>query len=185
MSSTVFQAAASLAEMVPVIAKWFRGKATGSETARMLAGKIVDMARNVTGSSDTLSAIRILEKDPKLLLQFQQMVTNMDYELQRAYLDDRQDARTRDMAYVASGRTNFRADVMVIAAAVGLLSCLVALAIYQNQLPGEAVGIISTVAGIFGACLKDAYAFEFGSSRDSKQKDAVDMLKKMVSEENR
>jgi len=32
-------------------------------------------------------------------------------------------------------------------------------------------GIISTVAGIFGACLKDAYAFEFGSSRGSKEKD--------------
>jgi hypothetical protein len=40
-------------------------------------------------------------------------------------------------------------------------------------LPGEAVGIISTVAGIFGACLKDAYAFEFGSSRGSKEKDST------------
>jgi hypothetical protein len=33
------------------------------------------------------------------------------------------------------------------------------------------VGIISTIAGIFGACLKDAYTFEFGSSLGSKQKD--------------
>ena len=27
------------------------------------------------------------------------------------------------------------------------------------------------VSGIFGACLKDAYSFEFGSSRGSKDKD--------------
>jgi hypothetical protein len=27
------------------------------------------------------------------------------------------------------------------------------------------------IAGIFGACLKDAYTFEFGSSRGSKEKD--------------
>jgi hypothetical protein len=66
---------------------------------------------------------------------------------------------------------NRRLNIMVIGAAVGLLFCLLALASYKGDLPGEVVGIISTVAGIFGACLKDAYSFEFGSSRGSKDKD--------------
>ena len=35
------------------------------------------------------------------------------------------------------------------------------------------VGIISTVAGIFGACLRDAFQFEFGSSRGSRDKDEL------------
>jgi hypothetical protein len=54
--------------------------------------------------------------------------------------------------------------------------CLGSLAFFKETLPGEAVGIISTIAGIFGSCLKDAYAFEFGSSRGSKAKDAAVLL---------
>lgn len=66
---------------------------------------------------------------------------------------------------------NKRLNIMVIGAAVGLVFCLLILTSYKRDLPGEVVGIISTVSGIFGACLKDAYSFEFGSSRGSKDKD--------------
>jgi hypothetical protein len=70
----------------------------------------------------------------------------------------------------ACGR-NKRLNIMVIGAALGLIFCILTLTSYRGNLPGEVVGIISTVAGIFGACLKDAYSFEFGSSRGSKDKD--------------
>ena len=72
-----------------------------------------------------------------------------------------------------AGRYNARADVMVGAAAIGLLACLMSLVLYRDKIPPEAVGIISTIAGLFGACLKDAFAFEFGSSRSSQLKDAT------------
>jgi hypothetical protein len=46
------------------------------------------------------------------------------------------------------------------------------------SLSGEVIGIVSTIAGIFGSCLKDACAFEFGSSRGSKEKEThlIDLL---------
>ncbi len=66
---------------------------------------------------------------------------------------------------------NKRLNIMVASAALGLVFCLLMLTSYKGDLPGEVVGIISTVSGIFGACLKDAYSFEFGSSRGSKDKD--------------
>ena len=66
---------------------------------------------------------------------------------------------------------NKRLNIMVIGAALGLILCLGMLTSYKQNLPGEVVGIISTISGIFGACLKDAYSFEFGSSRGSKEKD--------------
>jgi hypothetical protein len=66
---------------------------------------------------------------------------------------------------------NKRLNVMVVGAALGLVFCLLILTSYKRDLPGEVVGIISTISGIFGACLKDAYSFEFGSSRGSKDKD--------------
>jgi hypothetical protein len=70
----------------------------------------------------------------------------------------------------AYGR-NKRLNIMVVGAAAGLIICMLMLSLYQGELPGEVVGIISTVSGIFGSCLKDAYSFEFGSSRGSKDKD--------------
>ena len=86
---------------------------------------------------------------------------------------DRQSARERDIAIAQAGRRNVRADVMVLSAAVGLVACLWTLTSYAGKIPGEAVGIISTIAGIFGSCLKDAYTFEFGSSRGSREKDSL------------
>jgi hypothetical protein len=70
----------------------------------------------------------------------------------------------------ANSRNN-RLNIMVIGAALGLIFCLLMLTSYKGDLPGEVVGIVSTISGIFGACLKDAYSFEFGSSRGSKDKD--------------
>jgi hypothetical protein len=70
-------------------------------------------------------------------------------------------------AYSRNRRLNF----MIVSAAIGLVFCLIVLTSYNGDLPGEVVGIISTISGIFGACLKDAYSFEFGSSRGSKDKD--------------
>lgn len=70
----------------------------------------------------------------------------------------------------AYGR-NKRLSVMVICAVVGLIICLLILTLFRGNLSGEAIGIISTISGLFGACLKDAYSFEFGSSRGSREKD--------------
>jgi hypothetical protein len=61
---------------------------------------------------------------------------------------------------------------MVLAAGLGLLSCLMFLIFYRRALSTEAVTIVSAIAGIFGSCLKDAYAFEFGASRSSTPKNA-------------
>jgi hypothetical protein len=82
-----------------------------------------------------------------------------------------QEERVRTLMTVLAGRKNMRGDIMVIAAALGLVFCLSALVFFKENLPGEAVGIISTISGIFGSCLKDAYGFEFGSSRGSRDKD--------------
>lgn len=91
----------------------------------------------------------------------------------KAYLADRADARARDVALAQAGRNNRRADVMIIGAVVGLLACLFVLVRFQGQVPGEVVGIVSTVAGLFGASLRDAFQYEFGSSRGSADKSAL------------
>lgn len=168
MAFPVIAAALGLAEFAPIIARWL-----GGAQAQDAATKVVDIAQKVTGTKDPVKAIQRLGENTAMVVDFQKAVIQIEAEMELAFMKDRQDARLRDVALANVGRSNMRADVMVIAAALGLVLCLASLGYYSNDLPGEAVGIISTIAGIFGACLKDAYAFEFGSSRGSKEKDST------------
>lgn len=168
MALPLISAALGLAQFAPSIAKWL-----GGDDAEKVANNVVDFAKKITGQGDPISTIQTLKNNPSLLIEFQKEIIKYESEMEFRYMRDRQDARARDVAIIHSGKENIRADIMVVCAAGGLISCLASLAWYCDNLPGEAVGIISTVAGIFGACLKDAYAFEFGSSRGSKSKDST------------
>jgi hypothetical protein len=155
-----------LAQFAPQVIRWI----TGNEKAEAAAAQVVQIAQAVTGQPTGQAALQALQADPALVLQYRQAVLASAAELDRAYLADRQDARRRDVDLARAGRLNVRADVMVFLDVVGLVACLVVISLYRQQLPGEVVGIISTVAGIFGACLRDAHQFEFGSSRGSQEK---------------
>lgn len=160
--------ALGLAQFAPSIARLL-----GGEKAEDVANSVVRIAKSITGTEDSSSLMSVLKENPNLLIEFQKEVIRLETEMELADLRDRQDARYRDIKLLSTGKQNYRADIMVLSAAGGLITCLGSLAYYSEFLPGEAVGIISTIAGIFGSCLKDAYAFEFGSSRSSKMKDST------------
>ncbi|TGW15841.1 hypothetical protein [Candidatus Hepatobacter penaei] len=172
--TSVLAFAASLAPFFPAIVNWLKG-----ESGSKIAENIVEAARSITGAEDKPSIFKRLSEDPKALIDFQKTLLKIAQVYRLEEVADRATARARDIAYIHAGRQNLRADIMVLSAAFGLILCLISLGLYKSTLPGEAVGIISTIAGIFGACLKDAYAFEFGSSRGSKEKDlhVKDLLK--------
>lgn len=157
--------AMALAQFAPQVIRWI----TGSDKAGDAAAKVVEVAEAVTGRSGT-EAVDALRADPALVIQFRTSLLQIEADLDKAYLADRADARKRDVALAQAGRNNRRADVMIIGAVVGLLACLFVLVRFQGQVPGEVVGIVSTVAGLFGACLRDAFQYEFGSSRGSADK---------------
>jgi hypothetical protein len=162
----IITTALALSQFAPIITKWI-----GGTSAESVANTVVNIAKNVTNSINEKEALQKLQSDKKLVAEFQKLIIESEKEIETAILKDRESARSRDIAFINSGRHNKRADIMVIAAALGLVACLAVICLFNKSLPGEAIGIISTVAGIFGSCLKDAYAFEFGSSRGSKEKD--------------
>jgi hypothetical protein len=158
--------ALAFSRFVPSITKLICG-----DKAESIASKIIAVAKQVSNSQTEMEAMKKISNDSRLVNAFQRAIIESEKEIFLAVLKDKENARNRDIAIINSGRRNKRADIMVIAAACGLIICLAVLGLYQNTLPGEAVGIISTISGIFGSCLKDAYNFEFGSSRGSKEKD--------------
>ena len=168
MTLPLIAAALGLAELAPSIARWLSGPQAES-TART----IVDHAKRITQQEDMSQAQGVLQTQPELLIAFQKAMIELEHDRCKLEQHDRFHARERDISFITHGQRNYRADVMVVSAAVGLITCLGSLAYFSHDLPGEAVGILSTIAGIFGSCLKDAYAFEFGSSRGSRQKDSA------------
>lgn len=166
MSISLLQAALSLAQLSPKIARFFSGT-----KAESISQKILEIAKEVTHSYSEEEAIQKIKSDKKMHLLFEKALLNSERAIELALIRDKENARSRDIAIINSGKRNRRADIMVVCAVIGLVTCLGVICFYENEMPGEAVGIISTISGIFGACLKDAYNFEFGSSRGSKEKD--------------
>jgi hypothetical protein len=161
--------ALALAQFAPSLIKFF----TGSDKAADVAGKVIDIAKTVTGAPDGGAALEVLKADPNKVLEFRQAALAQDADLTRAFLADVQNARARDVELHKAGFGNRRADVMVALDVLGLIACLLVLVLYREKLPGEVVGLLSAISGIFGACLRDAHQFEFGSSRSSQIKDAT------------
>lgn len=161
--------ALALAQFAPSLIKFF----TGSDKAADVAGKVIDIAKTVTGAPSGDAALEVLKADPAKVLEFQQAAMANDADLTRAFLADVQNARARDIELHKVGFGNRRADVMVALDVLGLIACLLVLVLYRERLPGEVVGLLSAISGIFGACLRDAHQFEFGSSRSSQIKDAT------------
>lgn len=168
MAFSLISAALGLAQFAPTIARWL-----GGENAQKAAEDVLGLARQITGEEDPQAMSALFSQNPEMLIEFQKAIIQLETDMELTNLRDRQDARARDIAIATMGQKNVRADIMVLCAAGGLICCLGSLVGYVDEMPGEAVGIISTIAGIFGACLKDAYAFEFGSSRGSKVKDST------------
>lgn len=156
-------------QFAPGIIKYF----SNSDTAVTVAGQVINIAKTVTGKGTPEEAAESLKVDPALAIQFKTAVMQSDADLEKAYLADIQSARGRDVELHKAGFGNRRADVMVALDVLGLIACLLVMVLYKDKLPGEVIGLLSAISGIFGACLRDAHQFEFGSSRSSQVKDAT------------
>jgi len=163
--------ALGLAQFAPSLLRFFGA----GEKSAAIAEKVVGLAQTVTGAPNGEAALAALQQNQTLAQEFNLAVLSADTELEQAFLADRKDARARDVAMRQAGFSNKRADLMVIGDVIGLVACLVVLALFRKEMPGEVVSLLSMVASIFGLCLRDAHQFEFGSSRGSKNKDALMM----------
>lgn len=168
MTLPLIPIALALAQFAPSLMRFFGA----GETSTAVAEQVAQMAQNVSGAKTPEEALNAIRANAELQAAFQLKVLENDSDLEKSYLADRQDARRRDIEFIKAGKTNDRANAMVLFDAVGLIACLLVLVFFRKEIPGEVVGLISSIAGIFGVCLRDAHQFEFGTSRGSREKDA-------------
>ena len=171
----IVQVAPALAHFAPQIMRFFGA----GDASTAVAEKVVNIAQAVTGTQNPEAALAAMRENADAASKFQLATLAADTDLEKAYLADRADARSRDIELrKLTGGTNRRADWMVALDVVGLIACLVVLSRFRTEIPGEVVGLLTTIATAFALCLRDAHQFEFGSSRGSKEKD--DLLAKQI-----
>jgi hypothetical protein len=158
--------AMGLSQFAPSIIKWV----SGSDKAGEAAQKVVDIATQITGKPAD-QAVEALRGDPALVLEFRKSVMANETQLDAMYLADVADARKRDMALAAVGQRNYRADTMYALAV--LVVFLLVYFVLKSELDEYSKGIITLVLGRFLGYLDGMYNFEFGTTRNSKSKDAT------------
>lgn len=94
----------------------------------------------------------------------------IDLEAFKEEVKDKGNARNRDVEMMKIGRHNWRADLMVLAAAVAV-GFLVYMVWVDSNLNEYVKGIVTLVLGRFLGYLDNIYSFEFGTTRGSKDKD--------------
>lgn len=159
-------AVAIAAEFLPVLATKL-----GGERGRMIAGKVIETAAKIAGTpkgADIREIIAALNTDEGKATELRLRLEELDQEEHQRIIDDRVDARAYQLATGSGGR--FRGTMMLLGVVAGLVSCIVA--VFRSTTDPAALALLTTIAGALLKMLSDAFAFEFGSSAGSKEKDA-------------
>jgi len=158
--------AMALAQFAPGIIKLL----TGSDKAEEVASQVVGIAQTVTGTGDPESALAAIKADPNKVLEFQQAMSAQQVDLEKAYLADVASARARDIALAQAGQINHRANILVAAAILLVIGCLVVV-VWQTNANDFVKATITLILGRALGWVEQIFSFEFGSTRANKAKD--------------
>ena len=171
-----------LLTLIPLALKAVAAAGAVTEVVGALAGpkaqdaaeRVVATARAISGHDDPEKAVKAVQEDPAMAAALRQKLIDERMEYARLEVEDRKSARDRDVKIRQAGTYNWRADLMVV-------GCVVALCYVVNKIGGETIkpevlAIFNMAVGALLKMLGDAFSFEFGSSRGSKEKD--DLLRR-------
>ena len=165
MAAPLIPIALGIAKYVPSIVKYFVGDKEADAAKR-----VVDIAKSVVGGQPE-GIEEKLKNDPKLIAKLEVKFLEHEAEMDALYLEDKKNARKRDITLHKMGYKNTRADIMVLV--VGIALCLDIYLIWSTpEMPAGVLAIFNMMIGSLLKMLGDAFSFEFGSSRGSKEKDA-------------
>lgn len=141
----------AVAEFVPAVRKMLKGKNLNKNIY-----KIYDILHKITECESAVEIAKCLNSAPEKMIQFQNEALEVVIE-EEFPLADPPPCRTNSAQSL----------VMVVFIALALLGCLFFMIYNGGKLSGEGISIISSVAGIFGACLKDAFSAIFGTQNSA------------------
>ena len=160
-------AIAIASEFFPVLATKLGGK-----RGRQVAEHVIQVAATVAGTpkdADPREIIAALKEDEAKVAEVRLRLEELDQDEHQRIVDDRMDAR-RYQASIGP-RARLRGTLMLLGVVAGLVAII--LATFRGGTDPAALALLTTIAGALLKMLSDAFAFEFGSSLGSKDKDAT------------
>jgi hypothetical protein len=158
-------AIAIASEFFPVLATKL-----GGSRGRKVAEHVIDVAATVAGTprdADPREIIAALKTDEAKAAEVRLRLEELDQQEHQRIVDDRADAR-RYQASIGA-RARLRGTLLLLGVVAGLVACIAA--VFSTTQPAS-LALLTTIAGALLKMLSDAFAFEFGSSSGSKEKDA-------------
>lgn len=137
-----------------------------------VANTAASVATAITGKADIQEAATALAASPELQLEFQKQLLAQDSQFEGLYIDDKKDARARDIALAGTPKGNVRANWLV-GACIIIITTILAVVIRNPEISEFAKGVLTTILGVFLNQLTNIYNFEFGTTRKSDTKDAT------------
>ncbi len=130
---------------------------------------VLGLVKSITGSDDAEIAEEILKNNPEKLAEFELKLKELAITEQAALLADRKDARAMNVAM----QTTSQAWVQPALGFLAVFGFFVVLAglYYGDSIAPAMRDVLLVLIGTLGAVFKDVYAFYFGSSKGSKDKD--------------
>lgn len=167
--------AMALAQFAPGIIKLL----TGSDKAEEVAGKVVEIAQTVTGTSDGESALAAIKADPNKVLEFQAAMAGQQADLEKAYLADIANARAMQVAALGQEDQFSKRFVYYFAVFWSVFAMAFFSAVTFFPVQGFGQRIADTILGVLvSTIITGIFHFLYGSTRGSLEKSALLALKK-------
>ncbi len=172
MAPIVPIAVSLIAEVIPELVSIF-----GSKKQADVAGKVMDIAKQVTGLEGTDHAAKAISADPALSLQFKQAVLSQQasleqlaFEREKLYVSDTQDARKyRDDKVFKLGLVILASFVAVMTVTLmGLYMMVTGKVTIDQAIFAGVIGLVGAIVGYFASNAQQVVSYFFGSSAGSK-----------------
>lgn len=151
---------ASVIQLAPALTKVLGFGKSAEEIADTAAA----LAKTVTGTSDNESALEALKANPELLQQYQRELLDYEKGMESLYVQDKENARSRDIEFLKSGTRNYRGDFLV-GVSVIVVFTIIGIVVLLADMNEYAKGALTTILGVFLNQLTNVFNFEFGTTR--------------------
>ncbi len=172
MAPLIPVAVSLIAELVPELISIF-----GNKKQAEVAGKVMDIAKQVTGAESPDYAARAIAADPSLALKFKEAVLSQQTEIERIgfereklYVADTQDARKyRDDKVFKLGLVILASFVAVMSVTLmGLYLMVTGKVTIDQAIFAGVIGLVGAIVGYFASNAQQVVSYFFGSSAGSK-----------------
>ncbi|MGI4850224.1 MAG: hypothetical protein ACRYGK_19115 [Janthinobacterium lividum] len=163
-------ALALASQFAPALVK----RLTSSDTAGAVTSQVIDIARTVTGKADPGDMLDAVKADPALGAEFQKLAMNLDADLEKAYLADRQNARSMQVAALTQDDVFSKRFVFYFSTAWSIFAMVYFACVTFCVIPATGQRTADTILGVLiGSILGSIFQFFYGTNRQSQVKDAT------------